>query len=548
MKVIIVGGVAGGANVATRLRRLSEEAEVTIFERGAYVSFANCGLPYHIGGEIEEREALLVQTPERLWERSRIKVHTHHEVIAINRDAKTVTVRDLEQNRELSVPYDHLVLSTGAAPIRPPLPGINTPGIFTLRDIGDMDRIINWMGGGQVRDAIVVGGGFIGLEVAEQLHRKGIRVTVIEADQQLLLPLDREMAVLLKEELEDHGVSVHLSDPVAGFLPDMEGRIRVQTKRGHELVADLVVLSIGVRPDTVLAQEAGLTIGERGAVVVNDYLQTSDPRIWALGDCVQFPHRVSGVSGIVPLAGPANRAGRLVADNIVDGPKNRYRGPLGTAIIRVFSQTAACTGVNEKTLVALGKPHQVVYLHPKSHAGYYPGADAMAMKVIYDPEVGSILGAQAVGGEGVDKRIDVLATAIAGGLTVEDLTSIDLCYAPPFGSAKDPVNMAGMVASNVRAGLVRTVTWGEVAALTEPYVVVDVREAAERRRGAIPDSIHIPLGELRERLEELPRDRLLVVSCQTGQRSYNACRVLMQTGFRSVNLSGAYQTWRMSVG
>jgi NADPH-dependent 2,4-dienoyl-CoA reductase/sulfur reductase-like enzyme/rhodanese-related sulfurtransferase len=454
-------------------------------------------------------------------------------------------VRDLEQNRESTAPYDHLVLATGAAPIRPPLPGIDTPGIFTLRDIGDMDRIISWMGGRQVRDAIVVGGGFIGLEVAEQLHRKGLGVTVIEADRQLLLPLDREMAVPLREELEDHGVSVRLSDPVGGFSPDKEGRILVQTKSGHELIADLVVLSIGVRPDTVLAHGAGLTLGERGAVVVNDYLQTSDPRIWALGDCVQFPHRVSGVSGMVPLAGPANRAGRLVADNIIGGPKTAYVGPLGTAIIRVFSKTAACTGLNEKTLVALGRPYQVIYLHPKSHAGYYPGADAMAMKVIYESDSGAILGAQAVGGEGVDKRIDVLATAIAGGLTVEDLISVDLCYAPPFGSAKDPVNMAGMVASNARGGLVRSVTWQEVAALTEPYLVVDVREVAERRRGAIPDSIHIPLGELRERLVELPRDRLLVVSCQTGQRSYNACRVLIQTGFQAVNLSGAYETWRV---
>lgn len=547
MKVVIVGGVAGGANVATRLRRLSEEAEITIFERGEHVSFANCGLPYHIGGEIAERESLLVQTPERLWSRSRIRVFTRNEVLSIDRVQKTVTVRDIAHNREFTAPYDHLVLSTGAAPIRPPLPGIDTPGVFTLRDIGDMDRILGWMGSRRVADAVVVGAGFIGLEVAEQLHRKGIAVTVIEADHQVLIPFDREMVVPVKEELEQHGVRVHLSDPVNGFFPTSAGRIEVETRTGRRFPADLVLLSIGVRPDSVLAREADIATGDRGAVVVNDYLQTSDPAIWALGDCVQFGHRVTEVAGVVPLAGPANRAGRLVADNIMGSSKKPYRGPLGTAIIRAFSKTAACTGANEKTLQALGRPYQAVYLHPKSHAGYYPGAEQLSLKLLFEPTTGEILGAQAVGGEGVDKRIDVIATAIAGGLTVEDLISVDLCYAPPFGSAKDPVNLAGMAATNIRDGLVRSVTWREVEGLTEPYLIVDVREATERARGAIPGSVHIPLGELRDRLGELPRDRLIIASCQTGQRSYNACRILTERGFQAANLSGAYQTWRAVV-
>lgn len=547
MKVVIVGGVAGGANVATRLRRLSEKVEITIFERGEHVSFANCGLPYHIGGEIEQRDALLVQTPERLWSRSRIEVFTRHEVLSIDRNKKTVTVRDGLQNRNFTVPYDHLVLSTGAAPIRPPLPGIDMPGVFTLRDIADMDRILEWMGSRRVAEAVVVGGGFIGLEVAEQLHRRGIGVTVIEANHQLLVPLDREMAVPLKEELEHHGVGVHLTDPVSGFSTTGEGRIEVQTKSGGRFSADIVFLSIGVLPDSVLAREAGLEIGERGAVVVNDYLQTSDSAIWALGDCVQFAHRVTGVAGLVPLAGPANRAGRLVADNIMGSSKKPYQGPLGTAIIRLFSKTAACTGANEKTLVALGRPYQAVYLHPKSHAGYYPGAEQLSLKLLFEPMNGKILGAQAVGGEGVDKRIDVIATAIAGGLTVEDLISVDLCYAPPFGSAKDAVNLAGMAAANIRDGLVRSLTWGEVEALSEPFLIVDVRESAERAQGSIPGSVHIPLGVLRECLEGLPRDRLLIASCQTGQRSYTACRILTEHGFRAANLSGAYQTWRAVV-
>ncbi len=338
-----------------------------------------------------------------------------------------------------------------------------------------------------------------------------------------------------------------LSDPVTGFSHSPEGKIEVETRSGELFTSDMVLLSIGVRPDSVLAREAGLEVGERGAVVVNQYLQTSDPAIWALGDCIQFAHRVTGISGIVPLAGPANRAGRLVADNIIGIQKRPYRGPLGTAIIRVFSKTAACTGANEKTLSALGKNYQALYLHPKSHAGYYPGAEQLSLKLLFDPNSGEIFGAQAVGGDGVDKRIDVLATAIAGGLTVEDLISVDLCYAPPFGSAKDPVNLAGMAASNIREGLVRSMTWRQVQELKEPYLIIDVRESGERERGAIPDSLSIPLGELRERLDKLPHDRLLIASCQTGQRSYNACRILSENGFRAANLTGAYQSWLMTV-
>jgi NADPH-dependent 2,4-dienoyl-CoA reductase/sulfur reductase-like enzyme/rhodanese-related sulfurtransferase len=541
VKIVIVGGVAGGANVATRARRLSEDAEIVLIEKGAYISFANCGLPYHIGGEIPTRDALLVQTPEALRQTFRIDVRVRHEAVAIDRESKSVWIRNLATGETLSESYDHLVLATGAVPLRPSLPGIDLPGIFALRSIADMDRINDWITRTGASRVVIAGAGFVGLEVAEQLHRRGIGVTVIDSENQVLTPFDVEMASAVADELNRHGVQVVLNDAVTGFERGEGDRISVVTRRGDRYEGEMVLLSIGVRPLSDLPRDAGLEIGPRGAVVVNSLLQTSDPQIWAAGDCVQLKHRVSGIDVHVPLAGPASRAGRLIADNIL-GRRRPFRGPLGTAIVRVFDLTAACTGLNERELRALGVPHQAVHLYPNSHARYFPGSERLAIKLLFDPSNGKVLGAQAVGKQGADKRIDVVATAIAGGLTVDELGDLDLCYAPPFGSAKDPVNLAGMAAGNILAGLVQTVSWDQIPD-TQDTVILDVRNALECARGMIPHAIHIPLPELRGRIGEIPRDRSLVVYCQSGQRSYVACRILSQHGFRCRNLSGSYATW-----
>lgn len=542
MKIVIVGGVAGGANVATRARRLSESAEIVLIERGPFVSFANCGLPYHIGGEIPRRDSLLVQTPEGLRSSFNIDVRVLHEVTAIDRKTKTVWIRDLVTGRISQERYDHLVLATGAVPIRPALPGIDLTGIFALRDIGDMDRINAWLAQSSVRSVVIAGGGFIGLEVAEQLHRRGIAATIIHSNDHVLNVLDVEMAAPIAAELERHGVEVVLNDAVASFQREPANGISVTTKRGARYTGDMVILSIGIRPLSDLARNAKLEIGQRGAVVVNEFLQTSDPSIWAVGDCVQLKHRVSGRDVHMPLAGPANRGGRLVADNIL-GRRRPFRGPLGTAIIRVFDLTAACTGLNEQAIQDLNLPYQAIHLHTHSHSKYFPHSQRVAVKLLFDTSNGKILGAQAVGKQGVDKRIDVIATAIAGGLTVEELGDLDLCYAPPFGTAKDPVNMAGMVAGNILAGLVQTISWNEVPADISESIILDVRSKSECEHGVIPHSIHIPLGELRARMSEIPKDRTVIAYCHSGQRSYSACRILSQHGYRCKNLSGSYATW-----
>jgi NADPH-dependent 2,4-dienoyl-CoA reductase/sulfur reductase-like enzyme/rhodanese-related sulfurtransferase len=548
-RLVIVGGVAGGASAAARARRLSEEAHITVFERGPHVSFANCGLPYFVGGEIVEHDALLLQTPESLRARFNLDVRVRTEVIAIDRAARCVRARDVDTGRQYEQPYDALILSTGASPLRPPLPGIDRAGHFTVRNIPDVDRITAWIKDCRACRAVVVGGGYIGLEMAEQLTRRGgLAVTVVEALPQVMAPLDPEMAAWLHQELRSNGVELRLNDPVAAFeAPSPAETARasvVALKSGKRLPADAVVLGLGVRPEIGLAKSAGLEIGALGGLRVNEHLQTSDPNIWAVGDAIEVRDAVTGAWTIIPLAGPANRQGRIAADNIFGRPI-RYGGTWGTAILRLFNLTAGCTGASEKTLRAAGIPHQVVHLHPNSHAGYYPGAEPIAMKILFAPDTGKLLGAQAVGREGVDKRIDVLASALKAGMTVHDLAELELAYAPPYGSAKDPVNLAGMVAQNVLRGDVEIAQWHEVAALDPARtLLLDVRNADERKAGYIPGSVHVPLNELRSRLKELPRGRDIIVHCQSGQRSYFACRILTQDGFRARNLTGSWRTWK----
>lgn len=541
-RILIVGGVAGGANAATRLRRLDENLDIIVFERGSYVSFANCGLPYHIGGEIEDRQKLLQHTPESLRARFAIDVRARHKVEKIDRAAKEVEVVEVVSGRRYREKYDVLLLSPGASPFRPPIPGLNLPGVFTLRDVPDMDRIIEWVAAKGCRKAGIAGGGFIGLEMMEQLYRRGIECALFESNPQILMPLDPEMVAPIEAEMRANGVALHLQDPVQEIRSGSEHALAVCAKSGAATEVDVVIWSIGVRPETTLAVDAGLAIGPTGGVQVNAHLQTSDPSIYAVGDCIEVTHGVTKTPAFLALAGPANRQGRIAADNICGIPST-YKGTIGTAIVRVFSLTAACTGANERLLQKHGIPYEAIHLHPASHASYYPGANPLSLKVLFHRDSGVLLGAQCVGKDGVDKRVDVLAVAIQGELHVEDLIDLELCYAPPFGSAKDPVNMAGMIGDNIRAKRVAVAQWKEVSKLAETNVLLDVRDEAEHKRGSIPGALHIPLNQLRSRLSELPKDRALLVFCQSGQRSYNACRILMQHGYSCKNLSGAYKTW-----
>jgi NADPH-dependent 2,4-dienoyl-CoA reductase/sulfur reductase-like enzyme/rhodanese-related sulfurtransferase len=545
-RVLIVGGVAGGMSAATRLRRLDEFADVVVFEKGPFVSFANCGLPYHLGGEIADRGKLIVQSPQRLRQVFRLDVRANTEVVAVDRAAKTVTARHVITGDETTEGYDDLILATGAAAVYPPIPGLRRPGHFTLRTIPDMDGVMDWLTKRNAKTALVLGGGFIGLEAAEQLHRRGLSVTVVERLPQVLAPLDPEMAAHVHVELKRHGVRLELSNGVERFEDSSAGASIAVLANGTRIPADVVIVGVGVRPEAKLAREAGLEVGTSGGVKVNSRLQTSDPNIWAAGDVIEVTHGVTGTPAVIPLAGPANRQGRIIADNIC-GRESHYRGTLGTAVVRVFDLTAAVVGANEAGLKAAGTPFQAVHLHPNSHAGYYPGAKPIALKVLFHPETGKLLGAQAVGEDGVDKRIDVIATAIFAGMTIDDLAELELCYAPPFGSAKDPINLAGMAAQNVTENLVTVAQWHEVPALAAAgAVVVDVREPGEREGGVIPGSLSIPLGSLRERLGELPKDAELLVHCASGQRSYNACRVLTQHGYRCRNLTGSFKTWKVA--
>ena len=541
-RVVIVGGVAGGATCAARLRRLDEGAEIIVLDRGPYVSFANCGLPYYVGNVIQEEAKLLLATPRLFRERFNIEVRTRNEVTAIDRQACDVLVRDLEAGRDYREHYDALVLSPGAAPIRPPLPGIDLPGIFTLRTVPDSREIRQWIESRAPRRAVVVGGGFIGLEMAENLVHRGLEVTIVEMANQLMPPLDPEMAEFVRRRVATHIAHLQLGDGVAGFEQAADGSLTVRTQTGGSFGADLVVLSIGVRPESQLAREAGLTIGERGGIRVDRQMRTSDPHIWAVGDAVEVKDRVVDQWELIPLAGPANRQGRIAAD-VICGRDSRFKGVQATAVCGFFGLTVALTGATEKTLRRAGiEDFESVYLHPGHHVGYYPGAKPIHLKLLFRKSDGLVLGAQAVGEEGVERRIDVISTSIQMGATVFDLEEAELCYAPQYGAAKDPVNLAGMVAANVVRGDVELAPWSELA--TTGALLLDVREPAEFQGGCLEGSINIPLGQLRARLEELPRDREIWVNCGVGQRAYYACRLLSQRGFHVKNLSGGYHTYR----
>lgn len=544
MKLLIVGGVAGGASAAARARRLSEDAHIVVFERGPDVSFANCGLPYFVGGEIAEREKLLVTTPERLRSRFKLDVRIRSSVEAIDRTAKKVRVRDLASGREYEESYDKLILAPGAAPLRPPIPGIDLPGIFTLRNLQDVDRIKERVEKG-VKHAIVVGAGFIGLELVENFVKRGIATTVIELQDQVLPPFDKEMTTPIVETLLEKGVTVLLGQSADGFEETPNG-LAVRLKSGQRLPAQLIILGVGVRPENKLAAEAGVEVGPRGGIRVNEHLQTSDLNIYAVGDAIEVKDAVSGDPTHVPLAGPANRQGRIAADNIF-GRAVRYRGTQGTAIVGVFDRTAAMTGASEKILRRANRPFRKVYVHPTHHAGYYPGAEAMTLKLLFDPTTGRVLGAQAVGGAGVDKRIDVLAVAIQAGMTVFDLEEMELAYAPQYGSAKDPINMAGFVAGGLLRGEHPQFDVEAVLArpASEQPFLLDVRTPQEFASGHIPGAVNIPVDDLRSRLGELPRDREIAAYCQVGQRGYLATRVLRQTGLSASNIGGGYKTYKL---
>jgi NADPH-dependent 2,4-dienoyl-CoA reductase/sulfur reductase-like enzyme/rhodanese-related sulfurtransferase len=544
-RVLIVGGVAGGASCAARLRRLDEAAEIVLFDRGPYVSFANCGLPYFVGNVIADERKLLVATSDLFRERFEIAVRTRHDVLSIDRAGRTIRVRDLDAIGgpvERTEPYDALVLSPGAAPIRPPLPGIELPGIFAVRTIPDSRRIRSWIDERKPRRALVVGGGFIGLEMAENLVRRGLETTVLEKLPQVMPPLDPEVAHTVAEHLCEHGILLRLDDGLAGFEAGAAGEIVAVTEAGARLATDLVILAIGVRPETGLARDAGLPLGARGGIVVDAEMRTADPAIWAVGDAIEVRDVLTGQEAIVPLAGPANRQGRIAAESIC-GRARPFRGVQATAVVGIFGLTVACTGASEKGLRRAGvTAFEKVFLHPGHHAGYYPGAKPIQLKLLFSVPNGRILGAQAVGLEGVEKRIDVIAMAIQMGATVRDLAEAELCYAPQFGGAKDPVNLAGMIAVNHLDGLMPLADWRDLGGAGA--LVVDVRDPDEYAAGHVPGAINVPLSQLRRRHDELPRDRPLALCCGVGQRAYYATRFLLQRGYRAANLSGGYATYQ----
>lgn len=544
-KYVIVGGVAGGATTAARLRRMDEKAQIIMFEKGSYISYANCGLPYYIGDVINERDRLFVQTPESFKARLNVDVRVDSEVLAIDRKAKLVKVVNLKTGEEYSESYDKLLLSPGAEPVKPPIPGIEDEAILTLRNVPDTDRIKDYLKDHKVEKAVVVGGGFIGLEMAENLHQLGLAVTIVEMADQVMAPLDFEMAAEVHQHLKDKRVGLLLNDAVAAFKRDAGGLV-VQMQSGKTLQADLVILSIGVRPDSKLAADAGLDLANNKAILVNSHLQTSDPDIYAVGDAIALPNPITKKTMSTYLAGPANKQGRIAADNMVFGNKESYCGSINTAIAKVFDLTVAATGVSEKALKQEGLPYIASIVHASSHAGYYPDALSLSVKITFEPESGRLLGGQVLGYDGVDKRIDMLAQTIKREGTVYDLMEIEHAYAPPFSSAKDPVNVAGLVADNIIKGRVRIIHWDEISALDlSQTALLDVREPEEHALGSIEGAININVDELRKRLDEVPRGKKLVVFCRSGHRSYFASRILMQNGFNEVyNLSGGYMTYK----
>ena len=542
-RVIIVGGVAGGATCAARLRRLDENMEIVVFDKGPHVSFANCGLPYFVGGAIHEENKLLLASPELFRRRFNIEARTWHEVVAIDRQRRTVKVKNLQDGAESEEHYDVLVLSPGAAPIRPAWPGIDLPGIFTLRNIPDSVEIRNWIETRRPKTAVVVGGGFIGLEMAENLHHRGIAVTIVELASQVMPPLDVEMSEYARQRLESNRINLDLNEGVVGFEQNADGSLAVLTQSGAKINADLVVLSIGVRPETKLAREAGLEIGDRGGIRVDDQMRTSDPNILAIGDAVEVRNWITGQWELIPLAGPANRQARVAAD-VICGRNTKFRGVQGTAVCGFFGLTIALTGATEKSLRRAGvEDFEKIYLHPGQHVSYYPGAKPIHLKLLFRKSDGLVLGAQAVGEEGVERRIDVIAQAIQMKATVFDLEEAELCYAPQYGGAKDPVNFAGMIASNVVRGDMELAPWSELP--TTPALIIDVRGPHEYRSGHIDGAVNIPLRELRGRIGDLDKSREIWASCQIGQRSYYAYRLLSQRGFKVRSLSGGYDSYRV---
>lgn len=538
-KVLIVGGVAGGASAAVRLRRLSEDMDIILFERDEYISFANCGLPYYIGNSIKERDNLLVQTPASMKSRFNLDVRIHSEVTAIDPATKTVRVHSKERG-EYEESYDYLILSPGAKAMRPPIPGINSEKIVTLRNIADTDRIKNLVMQDGCQTAVVIGGGFIGIEMAENLREQGLSVSLVEAAPHILAPFDDDMAVMVEKELEDHGVTLYLADGVTAFAETADG-VEVTLTSQTTLTADIIILAIGVVPDTSFLASSGLALGPKRHIIVNEHLATSLPDVYAVGDAIQVTDFVNKQPTAVPLAGPANKQGRIAADNIAGIP-SRYTGTQGTAILKAFTLSAACTGNNERTLKRLGLAYKTIYVHPAAHATYYPGAQQLSLKLIFTDD-GRILGAQAVGGSGVDKRIDVIATVIRLGGTVSDLTELELCYAPPFSSAKDPVNMAGYVAENVLQQHQDTITPAELDQYDPATsILLDVRTEGEFLRGHLPGAVNIPVDQLRGRLQELDKDKLIVEYCQVGLRGYIASRILTQNGFTVKNLTGGFKS------
>ncbi|MGY0146836.1 FAD-dependent oxidoreductase [Edwardsiella tarda] len=544
MKIVIIGGVAGGASAAVRARRLAEEAEIIVLERGRYVSFANCGLPYHIGGVIPQRASLLLKTPEDFRQRFNLDVRVRHEVLAIDVQGKCIEVRDLTSGQVYRESYDRLLLSTGAAPLLPPLPGIESPGVFALRSIDDMDAILAHIASHTVKHATVVGGGFIGLEVTEALRRRGLAVTLLEMGTQVMMPVDAEMAVPLHEMLRANAVDLRLQTALQAIMP-CEAGLHLTLSEGSELVSGMVIMAIGVRPESRLAQAAGLALGASGGIRVDSGMSTSAPDIYAVGDAVEAPPFDAALPPLVPLAGPANRQGRIAADAML-GRASHYRGSQAASVCQIFDLTVASVGLSEKLLRRQQRPYETVFVHGPSHAGYYPHATPISLKLIFDPRNGAILGAQAVGKEGVDKRIDVLSVAQRAGLTVADLEHLELCYAPPYNSARDLVNQAGMLANNVLCG---DTAICHVADLEQRdparQCLLDIRSDEELATfGTYPQARHIPLDELRARLDELPRDKEILIGCQSGLRGHVAYRLLVQHGFRARNLTGGYITYR----
>ena len=541
-KIIIIGGVAGGATTAARLRRLDEFAEIILLERGEYISFANCGLPYHIGKVIPSRDSLVVQTVEDMHNKFNIDVRNLTEVIDIDSKNKKVVVHSLKDGKTYEESYDKLVVSTGSQPIKPPIPGINeATNLFTLRNIPDMDEIIKYINDNKPRKAVVIGGGFIGVEMMENLHHLGMQVTLVEMAPQVMGMFDYEMAQIIHQKIVEHGVGLVLSDGVKSF--DMEGK-RITLASGLTIMTDLIIFAIGVRPDNILAKKANLDLTDRGFIKVNEYLQTSNEDIYAIGDVIEIPNIVTKQSMAAALAGPANKQGRFVANHIC-GIKDQYHGTLATSAAKIFDITVASTGVNEKTLKQLGLSYKAIHIHPTNHASYYPGSSVISLKVLFNPETEEIYGAQAVGGEdGVDKRIDVLSTAIFGKMKVTDLKHLDLAYAPPFSSAKDPVNMVGFVAENIIANIVKTITWQDMQDLaSKGSYILDVREEAEYVLEYLPGSVNIPLSQLRNRLDEIPKDQEIYVYCHVGTRGYTATRVLEQHGYHVKNLDGGFKSY-----